>query len=323
MRKRIYVSIIMLLLCCIFTLPVFATSTIISIDICEIKIVCDNFYGTFSVDGKEYNSSQSFMRRKGGSINLKITPDNRHKIDSITVETENSIFLGEDSVLIENIESDATINVKFSLLSGGKKEDEGSSDKLCDGIHNCISKPFEDVDTQKWYHHDVDYVIKEGLMLGTGNNEFEPHGSTTRAMIVTVLHRLENKPTSTNANIFDDVAKDMWYTDSINWANSVGVVLGYGDGNFGPNDPITREQMVAILYRYTKYKKGTINMKYDPKFYQFEDVDDVSTYAYTPMKWACSQGIIVGDNNRLKPQGVSERCQIAAMLHRFCMTIIK
>ena len=327
MRKRIYVSIFMLLLCCIFTNTIFATSTTISIDVYEIKINCGN-YGSFSISGdsSNYSGTKSMMRRNGGNIDVKFTPNSGYSISNISVNTDNEIVLGEDSVSIANIENNANIDVTFSRIrvpSHSSDEESTDSSHVCDGGHDCISKPYEDIDTNEWYHHDMDYVISKGLMIGTDKNEFEPHASTTRAMIVTVLHRLENKPTTTTSNVFDDVGNGTWYTDSVNWASSVGVVLGYGDGTFGPDDPITREQMVAILYRYTKYKKGTISTKYDPKFYQFEDVESVSPYAYTPMKWATSQGIIIGDNNRLLPQGISERCQIAAMLHRFSKTILK
>ena len=333
MRKRIYVSIIMLILCCIFTSNIFATSTTISIDIYEIKINCGN-NGSFSISGDTYSGTQSVMRKKGDSVEIKFVPNNKYKIESIVVDTTDNIVLGEDTVTVEEIDSSVTIDVTFKRKNSGSNADVeppreeqppiDPNDHICDGIHNCISKPYVDIDTKEWYHHDIDYVMKNELMIGTGEKEFEPHASTTRAMIVTVLHRLENKPATTVYNVFDDVEKGTWYTDSINWASSVGVVLGYGDGTFGPDDPITREQMVAILYRYTKYKLGTMNVETTSnKFFEFDDVEDISPYAYEPMKWACSQGIIIGDNNRLLPQGISERCQIAAMLHRFCTTILK
>lgn len=333
MRKRIYVSIIMLLLCCIFTNTIFATSTTISIDIYEIKINCGN-NGSFSISGNSYSGTQSIMRKKGDSVEIKFVPNNKYKIENITVDTTDNIVLCEDAVTVEEINSNVNIDVTFQKKNSGgsklevelpKEEEQPQVEPgyVCDGIHNCISEPYEDIDTKEWYHHDIDYVMKNELMIGTGENEFEPHASTTRAMIVTVLHRLENKPATTTSNVFDDVENGTWYTDSINWASSIGVVLGYGDGTFGPDDPITREQMVAILYRYTKYKLGIMNIETTSKFYEFEDVEDISPYAYEPMKWACSQGIIIGDNNRLLPQGISERCQIAAMLHRFCITILK
>lgn len=338
MRKRIYVSIIMLLLCCIFTNTIFATSTTISIDIYEIKINCGN-NGSFSISGdsESYSGTQSIMRKKGDSVEIKFVPNNKYKIENITVDTTDNIVLGEDTVTVEEINNNVNIDVTFKKKSSGNKveppkeeeqpqeeQPQVDPDYVCDGIHNCISEPYKDIDTKEWYHHDIDYVMKNELMIGTGEKEFEPHASTTRAMIVTVLHRLENKPAPTTSNVFDDVGNGTWYTDSINWASSIGVVLGYGDGTFGPDDPITREQMVAILYRYTKYKLGTMHIETTSnKFYEFDDVEDISPYAYEPMKWACSQGIIIGDNNRLLPQGISERCQIAAMLHRFCTTILK
>lgn len=324
MRKRIYVSIIMLIFCCIFTNTIFATSTTISIDIYEININCGK-YGSFSISGDNYSGTQSFRRRKGDSIEIKIIPYKNYDVGNITVDTESDILLGTNSISIENITSNVDVDVTFKInksnsTSSNKKEETSN---VCDGIHNCISNSYIDVDTQEWYHLNLDYVIENGLMKGTGNRVFEPYSPTTRAMIVTVLYRLEEEPVVEKQKVFDDVELETWYADAIKWASEEGIVLGYGDGNFGPDDYITREQMVAILYRYTKYKKGTVSTKYNSSFNEFDDIDDVSTYAYTPMRWATSQGIILGDNNRLLPQGISERCQIAAMLHRFCTNIIK
>lgn len=324
MRKRIYVSIfLMLMFSFIFTVPVFATSTTISIDIYEIKVNCGE-YGSFSIDGETYSGVKSFMRKQGDSIVINITPNPKYKTENVSVDSQGDILLGKDSVTVANIESNININIKFKKIKNSNNNTSSNNNsKECDGGKNCVLNHFIDVDTKAWYHHDVDYVVKEGLMKGTGPNTFEPHSSTTRAMIVTMLHRLEKEPITSKPNIFVDVEENLWYSEAVNWATSNEIVFGYGDGKFGPNDPITREQMVAILYRYTKYKNGVISVNDSSKFYDFEDIEEVSTYARAPMKWACSKGIILGDNNQILPQSISERCQIAAILHRFCTNILK
>lgn len=113
--------------------------------------------------------------------------------------------------------------------------------------------PFADVPASAWYYDAVRFVYERGMMAGTGNNQFSPNVTTTRAMIVTILYRLENQPAAGSSN-FTDVPADQWYTNAVAWAAANGIVGGYGDGRFAPNDIITREQMAAILYRYAQYK---------------------------------------------------------------------
>lgn len=325
MRKRIYVSILLLLFSFIFNIPIFATNTTVSIDIYEIKVNCEE-YGSFSIDGETYSGTNSFMKKHGDSVVIYIVPNSRYKIENISVDSQCNILLEKDSVTIANIDDNVNIDVDFKKVTSSNNNNNNSNNKPsteCDGRKNCVLNHFIDVDTNAWYHHDVDYVVKEGLMKGTGTDTFEPHSSTTRAMIVTMLHRLEKNPTSTKGNKFIDVEDDLWYSEAITWATSNGIVFGYGDGKFGPNDPVTREQIIAILYRYSQYKNDVISTQENSKFYDFEDVEDISSYAYIPMKWACSKEIILGDNNKILPQSISERCQIAAILHRFCTGTLK
>lgn len=178
------------------------------------------------------------------------------------------------------------------------------------------SLPFTDVKKSDWFYEGVAYVYESGLMGGTGNTTFSPDTATTRGMIVTILHRLEGTPAA-NSGAFADVAAGQYYTEAVSWASANSIVDGYGNGTFGPNDPITREQMAAILYRYAQYKNVDVSVMEDIS--QFSDAAAVSSYAIDAMRWAVENGIIsgVGDHT-LAPQSGATRAQVATILMRFC-----
>ena len=179
--------------------------------------------------------------------------------------------------------------------------------------------PFTDVDTTDWCYDAVQYVYEKGMMNGTSTTTFSPDGTTTRGMIVTILHRMEGTPAATGT-AFTDVPTGQWYSDAVSWASANEIVGGYGNGLFGPSDPITREQMAAILNRYSTHKgydadtAGSIT--------GFSDASQVSSYAVEPMGWAIGNGLISGvGNNTLAPKGNATRAQVATILMRFCKNI--
>ncbi len=178
--------------------------------------------------------------------------------------------------------------------------------------------PFTDVYDLDWFFSDVAYAAQNGLMRGTSSDKFSPYSTTTRAMIVTVLYRMEGEPDA-GENSFIDVPDGEYYTDAVAWASENGIVNGYGQGRFGPNDSITREQLAAILYRYSVYKGYDVSVGEDTNILSFDDIADLSDYAFTSMQWACGAGLIGGmGDGRLAPKGNATRCQIAAVLHRYC-----
>lgn len=178
--------------------------------------------------------------------------------------------------------------------------------------------PFTDVYDLDWFYSDVSYAAQNGLMRGTSADKFSPYSTTTRAMIVTVLYRMEGEPDA-GENSFVDVPDGAYYTDAVAWASENGIVNGYGQGRFGPNDSITREQLAAILYRYSVYKGYDVSVGEDTNILSFDDIADLSDYAFTSMQWACGAGLIGGmGDGRLAPKGNATRCQIAAVLHRYC-----
>ncbi len=184
------------------------------------------------------------------------------------------------------------------------------------GVDKEWVNPFTDVKESDWFYGDVAFVAKKGLMSGTSATTFAPHAATSRGMIVTILYRLEGQPAVTGTNSFDDVTSGKYYENAVIWAAQNSIVSGYGDGRFGPDDDITREQLAAILYRYAASKGYDVTAT--TSLDAFTDAAGVSGYAVDPMKWAVANGLISGKGNGiLDPQGSAERCQVAAILHRF------
>ena len=185
-----------------------------------------------------------------------------------------------------------------------------------DETPDTVANPFTDVFEKDWFYDDAMFVYKNGLMLGTSKTLLSPHGTVTRGMMATILWRMEGSLAPKGENSFTDVEAGMWYTDAITWAAENGIFAGYSMDKFGPDDPITREQLTAIFYRYADYKgyKLTVTGNLD----KFEDADKITDYAKMVMQWAVGNGLIKGKaETLLDPQGTATRAEIAAMLHRF------
>ena len=178
------------------------------------------------------------------------------------------------------------------------------------------ANPFTDVSEKDWFYGDVMFVYENGLMLGTSKTLFSPYGTATRGMMATILWRMEGSPAPKGKNSFTDVEAGKWYADAITWTAENSIFAGYGKDKFGPDDPITREQLAAIFYRYTDYKGYDLTVK--GNLDKFKDADKITDYAKTAMQWAVGSGLVKGKSgNLLDPQGTATRAEIAAMLHRF------
>ena len=185
-----------------------------------------------------------------------------------------------------------------------------------DGNPGTGANPFADVSEKDWFYGDVMFVYENGLMLGTSKTLFSPHGTATRGMMATILWRMEGSPAPKGKNSFTDVEAEKWYADAITWTAENDIFAGYGKDKFGPDDPITREQLAAIFYRYADYKGYNLTVK--GNLDKFKDADKVTDYAKTAMQWAVGSGLMKGKSgNLLDPQGTATRAEIAAMLHRF------
>lgn len=179
---------------------------------------------------------------------------------------------------------------------------------------------FEDVSRDDWFYDSVSYVIRHGLMKGVSKTEFAPNSTITRAMLVTILYRLEGEPAVTGSHSFRDAAQSGWYADAITWACENGIVTGYNASSFGPDDSITREQLASILYRYAKYK--SYDTQASASLLGFSDVGAVSVWSAESVQWAVAQKLISGRSaTQLAPTGTATRAEAAAILERFCTTV--
>ena len=175
----------------------------------------------------------------------------------------------------------------------------------------------DDVSPSDWYYPAVKYVYGRSLMNGVSETVFGPNRNTTRATIVTILWRLDGSPEQSRSSLFSDIPTGQWYTDAVAWALENGIVRGYSDSLFGPNDPITREQLAAILYRYAQYKGYDTAASADLS--RYTDLGQLSEWAQEAMAWANSEGIISGTSAvTLAPKDSATRAQVAALIMRFC-----
>ncbi|MBQ7572875.1 MAG: S-layer homology domain-containing protein [Clostridia bacterium] len=190
---------------------------------------------------------------------------------------------------------------------------------LCTTLHCNVALAegrFSDVVTSDWYYDDVVYVNENGLMNGTDSDLFAPENSTTRAMIVTILWRLDGEQKG-GISTFSDVNQSAYYYDAVAWASSNQIVSGYSENLFGSDDPIKREQLATIMYRYAQYKNYDCSKTISLNGYA--DFERISSYAVSAFEWANAEGIITGSSqDTILPDGEALRCQVAAILRRFC-----
>lgn len=199
--------------------------------------------------------------------------------------------------------------------------DSSAAYTVCAKDDSCPIGAFGDLTAAAWYHDGVHYCLENGLMRGVSGGKFLPDGSATRAQLVTILWRLEGSPETTGAVRFNDVAGGAWYTEAVHWAAGCGVVKGYDNGCFGPNDAVTREQMAAILYRYAQHKGYDVSAGKDTNILSFSDAFAVSEYAIPAMQWACGSGLMTGAQRDggmlLAPRDTTTRAQAATLIMRF------
>lgn len=261
---------------------------------------------TSAVNNGGVNASPS-NAEKGATITITLSPNKGYKLDKLTV-TDGS---GKSVSTVKKSDTVYTFTMPASAVTVGvsyvKATETPSETK------------FNDVSANDWFASAVDYVTGKGMMNGTADNTFSPKANTTRGMVVTVLYRLENQP-STSAASFTDVASGAYYANAVAWANANGIVSGYGSGKFGPNDKVTREQLAAILYRYAQYKKYDVSGANSLDGYT--DVQSVSSYAVPALQWANAAGVVTGKSgSKLDPKGNATRAEVAAMLMRFCENV--
>ena len=242
----------------------------------------------------------------GSTITVTVTPDSGYQLDTLTITRAN----GKDVAWTDKGNGSYTFTMPSSAVSVKATFAEVVSDQL----------PFADVPEAAWYEDGVRYVYQNDLMTGTSATAFSPDVTTSRAMIATILWRMSGSPVVNYAMNYTDVPEGQWYSEAVRWATSEGVVTGYGNGAFGTNDPITREQFAAMLWRYAQMREYDVSMGEDTNILSYTDVSNVSEYAISAMQWAVGAGIITGtgDGSTLTPKGEASRAQAAVMLMRFC-----
>lgn len=257
----------------------------------------DAEHGTVAVNPSRASS--------GTTVTITVTPDEGYELGELIVTDAN----GDEVDLTRESATKYTFEMPRSRVTVAASFVESAPEPL----------PFDDVDDGDWFADAVRFVYENGMMNGTGDTTFAPDATTSRSMIVTILYRLEGEPVVDDAMDFSDVAGDAWYTDAVRWAAGEGIVGGYGNGLFGSDDAVTREQLAAILYRYAVYVGYDVSIGEDTNLLSYDDFEDLSEYAIPAMQWACGTGIVNGTSeSTLTPQGEAERAQVAAMLMRFC-----
>lgn len=212
-------------------------------------------------------------------------------------------------------DKDLTQRITEIKLSGSKTVYADWKKREPDAVKN----PFADVNAGDWFYRDVLFSYEKGLMSGMDAAAFAPYANTTRAQIAVIFYRMEGSPAVEGENSFADVVRGSgtaWFYDAVTWAQQNGIMGGYDNSSFAPNDPITREQLAAIFYRYAQYK-GYDTTQGGMAIREFGDYESISDYAMSAMAWAVNTGLVKGDSNLLYPNGTATRAELAAMLHRF------
>ena len=236
----------------------------------------------------------------GVTVTITASPDDGYELGDLTVVGRNGDeidvkYEGDNQYSFRMPVGGVTIRAEFTL-----RGQYGS---------------FGDVARSDYFFDAVEWAAEQGIMDGVGGGLFAPHSACTRAQLVTILYRLEGSPAA-SANPFNDVARGSYYEKAVAWAAEHGIVNGYGDGLFGPNDRITREQLASILYRYAQYKKLDVSVGEDTNILSYHDATSISDYAFPSMQWACGAGLLKGANGDLLPKNTASRAQMATILYR-------
>lgn len=269
-------------------------------------------------------TSQPKWVEAGDTVTLTVTLEDGYLLSALDVTD----VLGNKLEMTDRGDGTYTFKMPRRKVTVAVAFSPDGSYTTCPGDHTCPIWPYTDAETTAWYHDGVHYIIEKSLMTGYGNGIFKPNTDTSRAMIAVMLWRLEGSPVVNYLLDFEDVKAEAWYTEAIRWAKSEGIIGGYGNGCWGPDNAVTREQMVTILWRYAQYKGYDVSVGEDTNILSYDDAFDVAEYAIPAMQWACGSGMVQGMNDPdgegmiLDPESKGTRAQIATMLMRFCEEII-
>lgn len=261
-----------------------------------------------------------------GSISVSPSRASSGRTVTITVEPDDGYALDELNVTDskgEKVELTKVSDTKYTFTMPRSRVTIEATFVEINHADVCPSADYTDVDIDAWYHTAIDYAIENSLMNGIGNNLFAPDSNLSRAMLVQVLWNLEGNPDVSTITEYSDVASDAWYYNAVQWATAENIVGGYGNGIYGPEDDITREQMALMLYRYAQYK-GYDTTQSGADTQDFTDYADISDWALEGMTWAVNAGLLNGKGNGiLDPTGNATRAEVAQILMNFCENIVE
>ena len=297
--------------------------------------------------------------RQGAKVSVVVQPDENFELDTLLVKDTRGKELkltdtGNGTFWFQISSRDVTVTATFKAVSTDSGDGsnhatdpgDGQQSNLPDNGDNASATPdtskdatvnvsecrkddscplskFADLDPTAWYHDGIHYVLETGMMQGYSDNTFRPNLDTSRAMIVTMLWRLEGEPIVEKRMNFTDVREGQWHTEAIRWAFANGIVTGYNDTAFGPQNRISRQQLVAILWRYAQYKGVDVSSGEKVTLNGFNDADMVSQFARSAVRWAVGEGIMLGrSDNTIDPYGSGTRAQSATILARFCLSVM-
>lgn len=282
----------------------------------QLTLKLDRAPGRFQFDTSlSGTDAHAFYTQDGNSLTLyAVSKEGVNRGDTITLGTlsgdQNFAVVSVTGVKLVTLDPDDPQEISYDSVSVSEVSGPSAG-----------HMPFADVKEGAWYYEAVSYVYGHSLMNGTSSTMFSPSMTTTRSMLVTILYRYEGSP-AVGTSSFPDVKPGMFYTDAAAWAAANGVVNGYSDGRFAPDDTVTREQMAAILYRYAQYKGWNVDGRADLSAYT--DSGRISPYAREAMAWANHVGLITGvGGNMLAPRGSATRAEAATILMRFCKNVAR
>ncbi len=277
-------------------------------------------YVLFSSPDVEANSAYTLTLSEETSDDSSDSADTSDSTDSSDSSDSSSTSSSSGSSGSSSSSSSSGSLSSTDSTSTSDSTDSSSADSSDE--ESASAEDFSDVDASLWYYEYIDYVVENGLMNGTGAETFEPEAATTRGMIVTIIYRLAGEPEASGEYSFDDVAADAWYADAVAWAAENGIADGYGDGSFGSEDVITREQLATILYRYAQLKGYDVSIGEETNILSYDDALEAGEYAIPALQWAVGAGLINGtSDSTLSPQGSATRAQSAAILARFIQSL--
>ncbi len=291
----------------------------VNIDIYVLKQPAENPFTTSDIN----NDANNIQKTLGSSVACSILHKdlvniNGHKgkrltysgtFDKTTFYEDEYTLLSQKYIYCINFTTD-----KKEFIDSTEQKSIISSFKILDSVF----LPFKDVKSSSWYYNAVLYTYSNGIIAGYNDTTFAPNDKLTRAMLVTIIYRMEGSQNNDGKSKFSDVPSNEWYSKAIKWASNCNIIHGYDrTTRFGPNDNITREDVVVILKNYASFKKKNVNQT--ASLSKFSDYNKVDNYANSAMQWAVKTGVITGnDNGTLDPRGNATRAEAAAMIQKYC-----